>query len=913
MKATHHPISGQFHRSKEQSLWQRVLRKTTLVLTLPMLMIAVTPQSHAQDTSSALEEIVVTGTYLQGRSQADNPSPTTVIGLDDFNAIGAVNVADLISTLTTNNGSQNNPDAFTQNGTVGTSNFNLRGLGVASTLVLLNGRRQVSSATVTNDGINFVDTNALIPQIATKRLEILEDGAAAIYGTDAVAGVVNFITDNDFKGVAANVRVAGVDGEGSQTDLSLEIKGGWGNDTTDVVVAGSFFDRSPLTTAEKRLSLPENDTSALGNPGSFFLTGIAGGALPIIDPTGCAEVGGIPQPLDAFQPLLDGAGIPFQAGLCGFDFGDFFNLVPEEDRINLFGTVTHRFGDDSEFRIEAAYAEYEASRGNSPTFPFLQTGNSIVPQSNPFNVFPDVFGTVIFFGRASGVGGDVSATNTESETFRLSAELDGSLGGSWRYDVAATFGTNSFDIETEDTITENFELALNGFGGAGCNPATDTAGQGPCQFFNPFATSFGPFPNSPELLDFIIGTQVIESQNDLAVVDAVFSGTIGSTAHGDIGLAVGGQLRFEDFERNFDDISNADGFAFIIGSDDFQDDRDIVALFAEIAIPLSETLDFSAAIRYEDYGGTIGDTVDPKISLLYRPVDAVALRASASTSFRAPSVFQIGGQLTSLQQVNDPVTGGTAFAAIRSLDPGAGGRDLVPEESEAFNFGASFTPAENLTIDIDYWAFEFTDAIVQTAPQAIVDADPTGPNVLRAPSGTILFVFNNFVNASSIETDGLDLDINYAFDTNFGTIAPFFTATEVFNYDLDDPQAGQIEGAGNRNFANFGSPTPETRLQAGLNYASQNGISARLAYRSVSSFTDDQNDGDTIDSFDTIDAQVNFDLRELFGGESLFSASLGVTNLTDEDPPFVATNGGFESRTHDPRGRVVYLQLNAEF
>ena len=150
--------------------------------------------------------------------------------------------------------------------------------------------------------------------------------------------------------------------------------------------------------------------------------------MPIIDPTGCAEVGGIPQPLDAFQPLLDGAGIPFQAGLCGFDFGDFFNLVPEEDRINLFGTVTHRFGDDSEFRIEAAYAEYEASRGNSPTFPFLQTGNSIVPQSNPFNVFPDVFGTVIFFGRASGVGGDVSATNTESETFRLSAELDGSLG-----------------------------------------------------------------------------------------------------------------------------------------------------------------------------------------------------------------------------------------------------------------------------------------------------------------------------------------------------------------------------------------------------------------------------------------------------------------------------------------------------
>ena len=495
MKATHHPISGQFHRSKEQSLWQRVLRKTTLALTLPMLMIAVTPQSHAQDTSSALEEIVVTGTYLQGRSQADNPSPTTVIGLDDLNAIGAVNVADLISTLTINNGSQNNPDAFTQNGTVGTSNFNLRGLGVAATLVLLNGRRQVSSGAVTNDGVNFVDTNALIPQIATKRLEILKDGAAAIYGTDAVAGVVNFITDNDFKGVAANVRVGGVDGEGSQSDLSLEIKGGWGNDTTNVVLAGSFFDRTPLTTAERRLSLPENDTSALGNPGSFFLTGIAGGALPLIDPTGCGELGGIPQPLDAFQPLLDAAGLPFQAGTCGFDFGDFFNLVPEEQRVNLFGTVTHSFGEDSEFRIEAAYSQYDAQRGNSPTFPFLQLGSAVVPASNPFNVFPEALGTALFFGRVAGVGAETSPSTSESETFRLSADITGSLGGSWTYDLGATFGTNSFDIDNEDTITDNFQAALLGFGGAGCNPATDTPGQGPCQFFNPFATSLGPFPN----------------------------------------------------------------------------------------------------------------------------------------------------------------------------------------------------------------------------------------------------------------------------------------------------------------------------------------------------------------------------------------------------------------------------------
>jgi len=281
--------------------------------------------SQAQESANpTLEEVVVTGSYLSRFRQSDLPSPTSVLDADYLDDIGAANVADVVQNLTINSGSQNNPDAFTQNGTVGSSNFNLRGLGVASTLVLQNGRRQVGTGALTNDGINFVDTNSLVPQIAVKRIEIVKDGAAAIYGTDAVAGVVNFITDNDFRGSAINVRLAGVDGEGSQSDVTAEVKFGWGNDNTDVVVAASYFDRSPLTTAERRLSRPQDDSSSLGNPGSFFLTGLAGGAVPVIDPTGCESQGGIAAPIGAAQPLLDAAGIPFRAGLCQFDFGDFF-------------------------------------------------------------------------------------------------------------------------------------------------------------------------------------------------------------------------------------------------------------------------------------------------------------------------------------------------------------------------------------------------------------------------------------------------------------------------------------------------------------------------------------------------------------------------------------------------------------
>jgi len=594
----------------------RIRPKIAAVALAITALAAPTGASFAQEQEQVLEEVIVTGTYLAGKRQSDNASPTEIIGSSELGEIGAGNIADLVQNLTINAGSQNNPDAFTQNGTVGTSNFNLRGLGVASTLVLLNGRRQVNTGALTNDGINFVDTSSLVPQIAIKRVEIVKDGAAAIYGTDAVAGVVNFITDDDFEGSAVNLRYASTSGVGDQSDATIEAKFGWDSGDTHFLAAASYYDRSELTTAEKRLSRPQDDTSSLGNPGAFFLLG----ALPVIDPTGCASQGGAPIPSAGAQAALDSFGLPFQGGFCGFDFGDFFNLVPEDERLNLYGSITHDFG-DHEFRVEAAYADNEASRGNSPTFPFLQLGSAVVPVDNPGNIFPASLGPVLFFGRAIGNGGERSPSSAESETIRVSAELNGPFRGSdvWNYDVGLTFANNSHLLATEDTVTSRFRNALNGLGGPNCDPATGVRGQGGCLFYNPFSTSFNAIPNDPALLDFIIGTQTIDAESEILIADAVFSGTMGATAAGDIGLALGAQFRQEEFSRDFDELSNADAFAFIIGSSDFSDDRDIIAVFAETLIPITESLEISAAIRYEDYGGNIGDTVAHLIASLYVP------------------------------------------------------------------------------------------------------------------------------------------------------------------------------------------------------------------------------------------------------------------------------------------------------
>ena len=239
--------------------------------------------------------------------------------------MGAKSIGDITQTLTINTGSENTPDAFTQNATAGTSNMNLRGLGVASTLVLLNNKRQVVNAQPNNGGVNFVDTSSLVPMIALGRMEIVKDGASALYGSDAVAGVVNFITKNNYEG--SKVTAEYQDGKYGD-NKEYVIQGLWGavGEDSSVMAAISYTDRSPMFVSDRRLGRIQDDTSSLGNPGSFFL-----GSTPFIDPTGCEEFGGHPN-------LLAPSGtVPgLEIGFCGFDFGNTYSYVPEETRLSSY-------------------------------------------------------------------------------------------------------------------------------------------------------------------------------------------------------------------------------------------------------------------------------------------------------------------------------------------------------------------------------------------------------------------------------------------------------------------------------------------------------------------------------------------------------------------------------------------------
>lgn len=853
---------------------------------------------------AADDEVITVGTLIKRKAQSDRSSPVVTLGEADIASIGAKNIADLTQTLTINTGAENNPDAFTQNATTGTSNINLRGLGVQSTLVLLNGRRQVLSAATNNGGFNFVDTASLVPLIAVENVEILKDGASATYGSDAVAGVANFTTFNDYDGIKLSGQYQFVDGTGSSDEILLQALAGKNFDRGNIMGAVSYTDRSPLTTAEKRLSRPQDDTSSLGNPGAFVpLVGPLAG-VPLIDP-GCADAGGSPIALAPPNPAL-----PLDIGLCGFDFGSFFNLVAEEERITGLLQADFDLTDTISWRAEFTYADNEAIRGNSPTFPFLQSG--VVPTTHPN--YPAALAALaptgaVFLGRASGNGGTVSPNLTQSETWRFSTEIDGQLNDRMDWRLSYTQGENNFNVQTEDTLTNEFRCALAG---------TCTAIGGPAGFFNPFSSSFTTAPNDPAILDFIIGTAERDLTSELQVIEGVVTSEIGDSG---AAIALGAQYRKEDYDAEFDANSNADNFGFLIGEQDFDGSQDVYALFAELALPLSETIDIQAALRYEDYGGTVGDTLDPKVAILWRPADYLSLRGSFSTSFRAPTVFQQNGQGTALNQVSDPTRGGAnTFAATRTFGPNsaagiaAGAEQLSPEQSEAFNAGFSVEPFDGLDIDIDFYKFNFSDVIIPENFQAVVNADPNDPNrVIRSAAGGIVQVNTNYVNASSVVTSGVDFGIKYEWDTDFATIVPFFQGTHVFAYDIEDPQAGSVSGVGNRNFTNFGTSVPALRFNTGFNIIKDN---HRLDVfgRYISGYTDDQNDGIDIDSHFTVDGRYSIGLGEYFDaiGEGT-ALTFGVINAFNEDPPQVFTNGGFDSKVHDPRGRLLYVGADIEF
>ena len=842
-----------------------------------------------------VEEVMVTGSYIKG-SVTDGASPVEVIDREEIENIGAVSIADITRNLSVNSGSENASDSFTQGSTQGTSNVNLRGLGLSSTLILIDGRRQTLTGATANDGSAFVNTNA-IPVVALERVEVLKEGAAAVYGSDAVAGVVNYIFRRDFTGVEFEMSSQEADISG-QTDDRVSVIWGAENGNTNFVLAASILDRSPMSGADFDPSLAQLGISGLGT--SFLLFGpstvasgpYAGTYTPFQN---------VPSPTCvADQGIL----IPQASGSrCGFVYGPRFNVVNDEDHTSMYGSFKTLLANGNGLEIDYMSTAIDVNDNpQSPSYPalsYLSPANAIMPGTggNPFGV------PVLWLGRALGSAYPSPNAPREIETDRFSIGLNGEFDNGFDWDAHYTVSSEDLYGQQPDTSTSKFSAAIKGNGGSAGNQTWDL---------------FTPSNNSADLIKWISTNQQTWTSTELSVFDFLMTGSIG-----DIDIASGLQFRDESFDvargassiAQFDaagNITQPADLLFLGGGLESTASRNATALFIEGSMNPSDRLEVKGALRYEDLESD--SSVDPKIAFRYQASDELALRASFSTSFREASLAQLTSTNISLQGIQDynadgSAKGGTAFIRIAQ----ANNPNLAPEESDNMNIGAMWNPTDKLSMKLDYWAIDYTNVITIESAQGKVAANPLDPDVKRTAGGTLTGVTTKYFNAANVNTSGLDFESTYDFDTSFGQAQVGVNMMHMFEYEI--PLGNTTKDVvGLFNHDNFARSLPDTKavFHAALN-SGQNSLSLFGRYtgdykttRPLSATASARGFSQSIDSFFTVDLMNSY-LVEM--NDSELKLSLGITNMFDEEVPLVydAANWSYDAKHHDPRGRMIYL------
>ncbi len=963
-----------------------------------------------------IEEIVVTGSYIK-RSSFDSPSPLDLIGQEDFEKSGAVSVAQLMQNLPYNLGSENWPDTARSGATTGMESINLRGLGINSTLVLVNGRRQAEAPQLNNDGVAFVDTASIIPTIAIERLEVLKDGAAALYGSDAISGVVNFITRNDFEGFELSYDYQSIteydatDG-GTPTDKVLQGIFGVSNDRGNIVVAASWMERDQIPFLEADFATGTG-ISSFGGPGTFRPTQAAGEADADFAARAAAWQATTFDPTSLQGADLDCQNVPHASGstpvsflrfpgaqfngseACIFDFFPYQSLLDEERRVNLWAHFNYLLDPDTNLEV---YGEFQTAsntinRGNSPAYGFVV--QPVVPISNPGlrndairrglggqELIDDAAAQALGFADAiaaaeanplvgplfnqgrpytdvpeqvvqrKGRYSNIGKMNRDKTHFV--AGLRGDLPfGNWTFDVTSTWSEHKFDgFAARDTNDPNMRLALAGLGGRDCDAESGVPGIAPCFFYNPFGSAYLADPadigpnglyNADQIFDDIFDPILGNAQQEVWVLDAVATGDIFELPAGNVGLAVGYQRRDQTFQAETSGTAANFDFSFVVGGEPFKVTRDVSAFFAEVNVPIADpdsaigAMELSAAVRYEDYDGDTGSTTDPKFSLLWMPVNSLALRSTFQTSFKAPGLAQLGGSSTSLNNVqSDPFDPGSARVFIPGI--ATGNPNLEPEEADVFNVGFTWEPVEGvldgLSVSVDYWSFEFENAIRKESNVSVIDAyvteinagivgGPASQKLTLNPDGTIAVIRSQFINAASVDTNGIDLALRYDIETDsLGLFTPFWKSSHIEEYEFQEsPGSAKVDGLGKRNFQTIGAPAPEWRASFGLDWLLGN-HSANLTVRHTDSYKmsrtpsaiiaqlNNRRPSPNIDDHTTIDVQYSYQFQELFGAVGP-TVTVGIINLTNEEPPSIDDGPGYDSKIHDPRGMVWYARFKA--
>ncbi len=856
-------------------------KKDTLGVLISSALLATfsTPSFAAEDEE--IERIEITGSHIK-RTNMEGPSPITSLSEDDIKKSGVTDLISLFAKLPISGQGTFSTQANSSDDTAnGGSSVSLRGLGADSTLILVNGRRVSVSPFAKGIDTAFVDINN-IPLSAIKRVDILKDGASAIYGSDAVAGVINVILRDDVDGVELTAKVGTTEDGGDEQSVSLIF--GNNTDKSSHTFILEYFDREEVLYADRDYS--ETSNQALRTGDSLATDFRSSSGIP----------GTIALRSDPANRLIDLYGNDtcpeedrdFDNNLCRYDYAPHMTMIPDAERFSWNYMGKYEVNDSIE-----AFAELNGQNSKSivrgagsPSFNELfMDGDNV---NHPFADMPDhEFYQQDLTMRRRTVDIGNREKRVDSDYYRAIVGVKGEISD-WSWELAYSY------IKSEST-----ERGVDGFPNSRrIQEAIDSG------LWNPFE----PSSNSQEALDYIETTTTRVGKSTNKSIDLNVSGPIMEMPSGSLMLAIGAEYREEKISDNPDD-QFLRGDVFGTEATQANGDRDNTAVFAELAIPVLESLEVQLAVRHEDYSD-FGTTTDPKVSFLWQPMDDLSFRGSYGTAFRAPSLHQLGlGRTDESPNLVDTLRCNAIGDQDRACDPQEytaifeGNPDLDPEESTNYNFGVIYNVTENLNFSIDYYDYDIED-IIDSDTQFVMDSLGLNPDVvLRRPTsiqgdpGEVIIVNDSFQNIGDLETNGLDVDIRYALDSEYGQ----FNFGYVLNYVLKfEDYKGTEEG---------GFEQPEYRWTISGDWTKDD-FSANVAVNFIDEFEQEASlDIDKkVDSMTTVDAAINY-----YGIENTV-LTLGATNLFDEEPPFAYHDFmGFVVNVHSGQGRFAYLQANYKF
>ena len=904
-------------------MWVRKLGYSSIFFLAAAQVVLVPVEARAQPQQ--LERVEITGSAIR-RIDAETAVPVTVLKADDLRKEGITTVEEVLSRITASQ-SQFTTVASVGGQTGGASFADLRGLGQNKTLILLNGRRLANSAVSAAGNSSAPDLNA-IPFAALLRVEVLRDGASALYGTDAIGGVINFITRRDYSGATIS---AGIDdpqhpgGKRYNGNLLLG-RGDLERDGFNVFGVIDYQKQDRISGSQRPFVDRAPKTSPTTFPGQYN----QGGNVENPSFPGCNAPSGIPLPAANGDKT------------CGYLYAREVNQNPENSRTSLYLNGSLKVAGDSRVNLEYFVTRFindsiisgvpYGALAVNPGTPYYP-GNGVTPLPTAFTLDPaydagrpgSLPGAVRVRWRDELSGGRDDRDSVTQQ--RFVGSFAGSLAG-WDYQTGLSANQNKLSHDLVGGYTNNAVITpdiLNGI-------------------INPFSTT-QPAAGAQAIADAAALGTLYTAKGEVYQVDAKASRDLADffKAGRPAAIAIGGEVRHEKYDNIATPFS-----ALVVASTGFDPginvvgERNVVAAFAELNVPVFSQLELTAAIRHDRYSD-FGNTTNPKLSFRYQPAREVLLRGSYSTGFRAPALFELRSPQSftnSPDNLNDPVRcpNGTPIAGVSRSDNCAvqflvlngGNPNLQPEKSRNITAGLLFEPSVNVKLGVDLFWIKLRQSI-GTLQDTTVFGDPAKYASLfhRAPDGSLStdgsqcpgancgYVSLTNFNLGQINTSGADMTGSYRITTrSAGTFNLDASATYVRQYDY------QLEPGGPffNNVGVYGSGVGTGA--GGVVFRWQTTVAANwtrgpYGVGIVNHYKPGYEDQNANGEGHRVASYTVFDLYGTWQPQKSVQLVAGIRNLFDRDPPFSNQTGtfqvGYDPRYADPTGRTYYVRGTYSF